>query len=175
MYDIQQTGNFDMYIWYWCGDPDPDYQLSVFTTSQTGKDGDGHLSDGNWSDPAYDEMFDQQRATLDQDARQQIVYDMQQYVYDQVPAIPLVYPNTIQAYRTDRVTDLTPVPGETGYIIPNYAYTMFVTARPPAGADPASGGSSGLPPWVWAVVAVVVVAGGVAVFRRGGRTGDDDV
>lgn len=174
MYDIQQTGDFDMYIWYWCGDPDPNYQLSVFTTDATGSDGDGHLSDGNWSDPTYDAMFAEQQAELDQDKRQQIVFDMQQYVYDQVPVIALVYPNTIQAYRTDRVTDLTPVPGPSGYIIPNYAYTMFVTAKPPAGASDA-GTSSGLPAWVWAVAALVVVAGAFLVFRRSSRTGEDDV
>jgi peptide/nickel transport system substrate-binding protein len=175
MYDLQQTGNFDMYIWYWCGDPDPDYQLSVFTTGQTGQNGDGHLSDGNWSDPAYDALFEQQRATLDQGERQQIVFDMQQYVYEQVPAIPLVYPNTIQAYRSDRVTNLTPIPGETGYIIPNYGYTMFVTAEPPAGAaSTASDGTSGLPAWVWVAVVVVVVVGGFAVYRRSSRTGEDE-
>jgi peptide/nickel transport system substrate-binding protein len=174
MYEYQQTGNFDMYIWYWCGDPDPNYQLSVFTSDQCTHPGDYGLSDGCWSDKRYDAMYEKQRTMLNQDARQQVVYKMQQYVYDQIPAIPYVYPNSIQAYRNDRVTDLTPIPGDNGYIIPNYGYTMFVDAKPADNADSSGSSSSGLPAGVWVVIAAV--AAGVAVFfiRRSGRTSDDE-
>ena len=169
VYEYQQTGNFDMYIWYWCGDPDPDYQLSVFTSSQC-----GGLSDGCWKDEKYDAMYEEQRAEFDPDKRQQIVKDMQQYVYEQIPAIAYVYPNSLQAYRNDRVTNLTSVPGEDGYILPNYAYTPMVTAEPASDADATSGSSSGLPAWLWLVIAVGVVGGIVLVVRRGGRTSDDE-
>jgi hypothetical protein len=119
-------------------------------------------------------MYEKQRTMLNQDARQQVVYKMQQYVYDQIPAIPYVYPNSIQAYRNDRVTDLTPIPGDNGYIIPNYGYTMFVDAKPADNADSSGSSSSGLPAGVWVVIAAV--AAGVAVFfiRRSGRTSDDE-
>ncbi|MFZ0323562.1 MAG: peptide ABC transporter substrate-binding protein, partial [Actinomycetes bacterium] len=168
MYDIQQTGDFDGYIWYWCGDPDPDYQLSVFTSGQC-----GDLSDGCWQDPTYDAMYTKQRSTFDQAKRQQIVKDMQQYVYDQIPVIPLVYPNSIEAYRTDLVTNLTPAPGENGYLVPSYVYTSYVTAQP-ASASAGADTSNGLPPWVWLVAIVVVVAGGFAVYRRSGRQSDEE-
>lgn len=159
MYDIQQNGTYDAYIWYWCGDPDPNYQLSVFSTSQTGKAGDGHLSDGNWSDPHYDALYEKQRTTLDQAARKKLVDEAQQYVYDQVPVVVLAYTNYLQAYRNDLVTDLTPIPAGVGYITPNYSYLPFEDARPVESTSTAAGGgsdSTGVPMWVW--LAVVAVA-----------------
>jgi peptide/nickel transport system substrate-binding protein len=169
MYDIQQSGDFDAYIWYWSGDPDPNYQLSVFTSAQCGH---GGLSDGCWQDPKYDAMFVQQQHTLDQAARQKIVKRMQQYVYDQIPGIVLAYPNALEAYRTDKVTDLTPAPGKDGYLVPTYGYTSFVTARP-AAANTGSPASAGLPPWAWMLAIAVLAVGGVALFRRSGRRTDE--
>ena len=43
MNDYWGAGNFDAYIWYWSGDPDPNYQLFVFTSDQCGS-----WSDGCW-------------------------------------------------------------------------------------------------------------------------------
>lgn len=170
MYDLQQAGDFDAYIWYWSGDPDPNYQLSVFTS-----DACPDLSDGCWKDPAYDALFAKQQATLDPAQRKPIVDQMQQYVYDQVPVIALAYPNTIEAYRTDRVSNLTPVPAGDGYLLPTYNYSSMVSAQPPAtdSATPSQPtGSTGVPAWVWAVVvAAVVLVGGAAVMRR--RRGDE--
>ncbi|MEI6372614.1 MAG: ABC transporter substrate-binding protein [Actinomycetes bacterium] len=173
MYDIQQAGDFDAYIWYWSGDPDPNYQLSAFDSSAC-----PGLSDGCWKDPTYDAMFAKQQATLDPAARKVIVDQMQQYVYDQVPNIVLIYPETIEAYRTDKVAGLTPVPEGNGYLMPSYVYTSMVNAHP-VQADTGStttttspSGSSGIPPWVWAVVAVVVIALGVLMVRR--RRGEAD-
>ncbi|MDH4160782.1 MAG: ABC transporter substrate-binding protein, partial [Actinomycetota bacterium] len=104
--------------------------------------------------------------------RQKVVFEAQQYIYDQVPVIALVYPNTIQAFRNDRVTDLTPIPSPNGYITPNYSSLPFLDAQPASttsGGGSSSGSDTGLPVWIWAVVALVVV-GAVAVYyvrRRG--------
>ena len=165
MYDLQQAGDFDAYIWYWSGDPDPNYQLSAFTSTPC-----PGLSDGCWNDPAYDAMFAKQQATLDPAARKVIVDEMQQYVYDQVPNVVLVYPETIEAYRTDKVAGLTPVPEGNGYLMPSYVYTSMVNAYPvtadTGSSSPASSGSSGIPAWVWAVVALIVIALIAVVVRR---------
>ena len=166
MYDLQQAGDFDAYIWYWTGDPDPNYQLSVFTGDQC-----KNLSDGCWNDPKYDAMFAEQQSTLEPAARKVIVDEMQQYIYDQVPNIVLAYPNAIEAYRTDRVEGLTPVPADSGYLLPSYGYTSMVNAHPPkaevvAGDAPAPSGGSGIPVWVWVAVGVVVVALVLLFVRR---------
>ena len=181
MYDIQQSGDFDAYIWYWSGDPDPNYQLSVFTSAAC-----GDLADGCWRDPVYDALFEEQAATLDQQQRQAIVHEAQRYVYEQIPVIPLAYPNAFTAYRTDSVTNLTPVPAGEGYLTPSYSYTGMAGARPVEANEPSSdtstapspgaetatpstpqSGSSGIPLWVW-LVGVVVLIGvlAVVVLRR---------
>ncbi|HEX5018856.1 MAG TPA: ABC transporter substrate-binding protein [Actinomycetes bacterium] len=174
VYEYQQTGNFDMYIWYWCGDPDPDYQLSVFTSDQCTSPDDYGLSDGCWKDEKFDAMYLAQRNEVDQEKRRQIVLEAQQYVYDQIPAIPYVYPNSLQAYRNDLVTNLTPVPGEDGYILPNYSYEPLVTVRPADNAESSGSSSSGLPAWAWVAGGAVILLGIVLYVRRGGRTSDDE-
>ncbi len=194
VYDMQQSGDFDAYIWYWSGDPDPNYQLSVFTSDQC-----GDLSDGCWKDATYDALFAQQGEEMDQDARLALVKEAQQYVYDQVPAIVIAYPNSITAYRTDLVTGIVPVPAGDGYLTPMYSYTSLVTATPvgaeeatdnggesastPAETDSESAGSDqaagqeasadtgsggGVPAWVWIVVivAIVVVVALIVIRRR---------
>ncbi len=171
MYDIQQSGDFDAYIWYWSGDPDPNYQLSVFTSGEC-----KNLSDGCYSDPTYDALFEKQRTTLDPALRLPIVKEAQQYLYDHVPGIVVAYPNAIEAYRTDKVANLTATPAKVGYLMPSYTYTSMVTAKPAEAAASGSGSSTtsgGIPAWVWAVAAVVVVAGVVLVLRRRGD-GDDE-
>ncbi|MEK9809668.1 MAG: hypothetical protein VW362_04425, partial [Candidatus Nanopelagicales bacterium] len=192
--DMQQSGDFDAYIWYWSGDPDPNYQLSVFTSDQC-----GDLSDGCWKDATYDALYAQQGEEMNQDARLALVKEAQQYVYDQVPAIVIAYPNSITAYRTDLVTGIVPVPAGDGYLTPMYSYTSLVTATPvgaeeatdnggesastPAETDSESAGSDqaagqeasadtgsggGVPAWVWIVVivAIVVVVALIVIRRR---------
>jgi len=195
MSDLQQSGDFDAYIWYWSGDPDPDYQLSVFSSEQC-----KNLSDGCFKDPAYDALFAAQRRTLDPAARQKIVKEAQQYLYDKVPGIVLAYPNSIQAYRTDKVAGLTPVPGKDGYIVPQYSYASLVSAYPPsaspapsaAPSGSASGAasaspnatspttvatdatsSSGVPVLVWIGVAAAIALGLFAFARGRGRARDE--
>lgn len=170
MYDIQQSGDFDAYIWYWSGDPDPNYQLSVFTSGSC-KD----LSDGCFTDPAYDALFEKQNTTLDPEQRLPIVKEAQQYLYDHIPGIVVAYPNAIEAYRTDKVTGLTATPAKVGYLMPSYVYTSMVTAKPAEASASGSGSSSsgGIPVWVWAAVAAVVVVGAVLLLRRRGA-GDDE-
>ncbi|MEO8330472.1 MAG: ABC transporter substrate-binding protein, partial [Candidatus Nanopelagicales bacterium] len=145
MYDYWEAGNFDAYIWYWTGDPDPNYQLSVFTSQECLK-----LSDGCWSNSDYDAMYEQQRTLMDQEERRQVVYDMQALVYEENPEIALAYPNNIEAYRNDLVGNFTPVPGADGYLIPNYNNVSMVTVAPASGAESDSSSSPGLPVWGWA-------------------------
>ena len=65
MNDYWGSGNFDAYIWYWSGDPDPNYQLFVFTSEQCGS-----WSDGCWKDPHFDKLYEEQRTMMDQTQRQ---------------------------------------------------------------------------------------------------------
>ena len=172
MYDLQQSGEFDAYVWYWSGDPDPNYQLSVFASSAC--DGDGHLSDGCWKDPTYDALFEKQQSEFDQAKRQQDVYAAQQYVYDQIPDVVLAYPNFIEAYRTDKVAGLVATPAKVGYLTTSYDYASMVSAHPaeqPAATNDSSSG--GIPIWVWPL-ALAVIGGGVFAFTRRSGKGSDE-
>jgi len=169
MYDYWEAGNFDAYIWYWTGDPDPNYQLSVFTTDECLS-----LSDGCWSNTEYDAMFEEQQTMMDQDKREQVVHDMQALIYEESPEIALAYPNNIEAYRNDRVGNWTPVPGDDGYLIPNYNNVSMVTVEPLSADQSTSSSSPGLPIWGWGAVVLLVVAGGLVVAKRSGRSGDEE-
>ena len=167
MNDYWGHGNFDAYIWYWSGDPDPNYQLFVFTSEQC-----GYYSDGCWQDKHFDDLYEQQRTMMDQTARQQVVQEAQLYQYEQVPGVVLAYPNWLEAYRTDRFTGWIGAPGPNGYLLPTYNYDPWISLKPMTGAS--SSASSGLPAWIWLVAAAAVAGIVVIVVMRGRRTGVDE-
>ena len=168
MYSYWETGNWDAYIWYWTGEPDPNYQLSAFTTGMC-----KNLSDGCWSNAKYDAMFEKQGGMVDPDARQKVVFAMEKLIYQETPSIALAYPNNIEAYRNDLVTDFTPVPGPNGYLIPNYNNKSMVTVHPVSGAQSAST-AAGLPVWGWGLVFVAVPMWSVWLYRRGDRHDEEE-
>jgi peptide/nickel transport system substrate-binding protein len=169
MNDYWGTGNFDAYIWYWGGDPDPDYQLSVFTSGEC-----GGWSDGCYKDPTFDKLYEEQRRTIDQTARLKIVQEAQRRLYEQVPGVVLAYPGWLEAYRNDRFTGWTPAPGPHGYLMPGYNYESLLTVHP-VSASGANTGSSGIPAWVLLVVVIAIVALSWALVRRGRRRSLDEI
>jgi peptide/nickel transport system substrate-binding protein len=90
--------DFDIIIWAWGSDPDPNLLLSVMTTDEipTGS------SETGYSNPEFDELYAQQAVELDRDKRQELVWQMQQIVHDDVVYVIPYYEQTVQAYRTDR-------------------------------------------------------------------------
>ena len=166
MNDYWGAANFDAYIWYWSGDPDPNYQLFVFTSDQCGA-----WEDGCWKNAEFDKLYEEQRSEMDQTARQKIVLEAQQVAYDDIPGVVLAYPNWLEAYRNDRFTGWVPSPAGDGYLLPTYNYDSLVSITPVEGAS--SSGSSGVPGWVWLAAGVAIAAIVVVVVRRG-RSVDAD-
>ena len=162
MGDYWGTGNVDAYIWYWSGDPDPNYQLFVFTSEQCGA-----WSDGCWQDPTFDGLYEEQGNIFDREERQAVVFDAQRRAYEQAPSVVLAYPGWLQAYRDDRFAGWVPAPGAEGYLLPGYNYDSLVELRPVddtvAGS---SGGAGGLPGWAWLAAAVVTTGLIVSTSRR---------
>ena len=99
--------DFDVMLWGWGSDPDPNLLLGVMTTEQisTGS------SETGYSNPEYDALFAQQSVELDPEKRREIVLQMQKIVNDDVVYIIPFYPQEVQAYRTDKfagwMTDAT--------------------------------------------------------------------
>ncbi|MBN2147456.1 MAG: ABC transporter substrate-binding protein [Anaerolineales bacterium] len=90
--------DYDIILWGWGSDPDPSFLLSVYLTDEipTGTNESGY---GN---PEFDELYSQQTVTLDTQERQDIIWQMQRIVHEDIVYIIPYYDLTVQAYRTDR-------------------------------------------------------------------------
>ena len=92
--------DFDVMLWGWGSDPDPNLLLSVMTTDEipTGS------SETGYSNPTYDDLYYQQSSEMDFNTRKDLVWQMQQIVFDDVVYIIPYYDPALQAYRTDKFT-----------------------------------------------------------------------
>ena len=174
--------DYDLFIWGWGGDVDPNSLLEIFRCDQIGSS-----SDSLYCDPAYDEMFDRQNVATSEEERKTIMAEMQNLIYDAAPYHILFYDAQLDAYRTDRFSGWQKQPTENGTPLFGYGsigYTVLqqgaaATPEPSAGApsagaspgaSPAPGSGSGTsdstPLVIGLVVVVAVVAVGLVLMRR---------
>lgn len=170
--DIWYEHDFDLYIWGWGPDPDPDFILSTYTSGQCGV-----WSDTCYSNPEYDELYDEQQVATTVEGRQQIVADMQGIVYDDVPEVVLYYNNGLEAYRSDRWEGFVQSPQPEGALLRQYTPWSELSVTPVGfggtGTGATAGGDSGIPIGVvLALVGIVAVIVTVVVVRRG-RSDED--
>jgi peptide/nickel transport system substrate-binding protein len=171
-YDLWGAGDFDMYVWGWGAEPDPDSTLQLFIKSQC-----EWWSDGCYSDPAYEKMYASQHTTADMANRHDIVSQMQQFLYEQMPLVILLYEKDLQAYRNDRFTGFTTQPSPVGSIFYAFGPQVYLGIKPVSANQEtaSSSSSSGVPIWVWiALVVVVVILGGAFLARRGKSSEDTE-
>lgn len=90
--------DFDVILWGWGSDPDPNFLLSVMTTDEipTG------TSETGYANPEYDALHAEQATELDKERRIELVHQMQAIVHEDIPYIIPYYDQAVQAYRTDR-------------------------------------------------------------------------
>ena len=90
--------DFDVILWGWGSDPDPNLLLSVMTTDEipTGS------SETGYSNAEFDDLYYEQASELDLNRRKDLVWQMQQIVFDDVVYIIPYYDLNVQAYRSDR-------------------------------------------------------------------------
>jgi peptide/nickel transport system substrate-binding protein len=86
--------DFDLAMWDWIPAVDPAEILSVLLRNQWGSN-----SDTGYNDSTYDNMYNQQQREIDPAKRKQIVYQMQQKLFNDRPYIVLNYPDVIDAYN----------------------------------------------------------------------------
>ncbi|GDY28495.1 peptide ABC transporter substrate-binding protein [Gandjariella thermophila] len=172
--EVTAAGDYDMAFSGWGVNPDPDAVLGLQTCGQRpGPDGKGGTTDSFFCDPVYDDLYRRQLAEFDPVKRADLVRQMQQRFYDQVPAVILFYQDALEAYRADRFSGFPVQPDPGGVIREQNGYWGYYGAQPVAGAD--SGGSRDL----WAVLlrfgVPLVVVGGVALYGyRRRRSREDD-
>lgn len=163
--DIWYSNDFDLYIWGWGVEPDPNFQLSTYTTGQCGV-----WSDNCYSNEEYDALFKQQQSTSTLEERQQIVSEMQQILYDDRPELVLWYDRVLEAYRSDRWTGFVEQPAGEGELLIQYGPYSWLSMEPVSAAGPGAvaeedeGG--GIAPIVWiGLIALALVIVGVVVTR----------
>jgi len=93
--------DFDLVYWGWGLDPDPDFAMLIFTCDQREE---GGWSDSGYCDEEFEELYRQQGVIVDHEARRQLIWEMQEKLFNDRPYIVLTYTKTVQAYRSDRFT-----------------------------------------------------------------------
>ena len=113
------SGDFDMFIWGWGTDLDPTTILNVMTTGQI-----GNMSDSNYSNEEYDQLFVKQQTIMNTDERESVVFEMQKILYEDAPYIILFYDNSLQAVNDEKWTGWKRIPEDGGYFfnLTNYNY-----------------------------------------------------
>ncbi|HEY4689865.1 MAG TPA: ABC transporter substrate-binding protein [Anaerolineae bacterium] len=101
------AGDYDLILWGYGSDPDPDFILSVLTTDQFVS---GGWSDSGYSNPEYDQLYLDQQVAIDRDERQKIVWKMQEIAFNDRPYIVYWYDDLLEAYRSDRFTNFIESP-----------------------------------------------------------------
>ena len=177
------TADFDVFIWNWGGDVDPNSLLNILTT-----DAIGSSSDSFFSNARYDELMALQKVEQDPATRKRHIDEMQQIVYDQAPYHILFYDEALHAYRTDRFAGWQLQPKADG--LPFFAYGALnynlltapeptatptpapsgATAEPGASATPepddAEGGGDNTVLLLAGLAAVVAIGAGVVLLMR---------
>ena len=172
--EVIGNGEFDLFEWGWGVEPDPDFQVSVFTCDQRSYTDSGTIYAG-WSDSfycnsAYDTLYKQQSTQLDRPQRATTIKQMQDMLYTDVPYVVTYYQDNLQAYRSDRWTGLKP--DASGAIYFGYGTDRYRSIDHPSESGDSGGISTGVLIGVGAVVAIGLVAGGVALARSRATEGE---
>ncbi len=132
--------DYDLFIWGWGGDVDPNSLLEIFTCEQIGTS-----SDSMYCNEAYDELFTQQNEAADPAQRKGFMDQMQEIMYNDAPYHILYYDAALHAYRTDRFSGWVNQPdnGTPFFGYGPYGYTQLTLgAAQPSAAPTASGGAA---------------------------------
>jgi peptide/nickel transport system substrate-binding protein len=170
--DVFNAGDFDLQFSTWGVDPDPDAVL-VLQTCANRPDAAGGSNDTEayFCDPAYDSLYAKQLSDMNPASRVGDVKQLQSIFYRQVPEVTLLYPNVLEAYRSDRFAPFQVQPDPGGSIMAQNGYWGYLSATPIT-ASGGSGGDTGL--IVGIIVAVIVIAGLLVVVMWRRRAGAAD-
>ena len=119
------TADWDMYIWGWGGDPDPQSLIGLFTTEQI----EAGINDCFYSDDRYDELFNLQQRAVDEAIRKQHIAEMQNLFYDAACYHILYYDSELHAQRTDKFTGWVNQPPDTGTPLFGFGYSGYLAVQ----------------------------------------------
>jgi peptide/nickel transport system substrate-binding protein len=88
--------DWELMIWSWTPDPDPDFILSVLQCNQY-----GIWSDTGYCDKDYDRMYNQQAVEVNDKERKDIIWEMQEKIYNERPYIVFFNNDQLSAASPD--------------------------------------------------------------------------
>jgi peptide/nickel transport system substrate-binding protein len=136
---------YDIELWGWSGNPDPNALLQIFKC-----DAIGTSSDSQYCNPTFDQLYAKQ-LTESGAQRHDTLAQIQNLIYDQAPYDILYYENSLDVNRNGRFAGWQNMPssGTPMFTYGDLAYTLLTdaTAQPSAtpAAPSASAGSSSAP------------------------------
>lgn len=158
--DDTVMGNYDIYISGWTVRPNPDYLFGMNTCdSRPAADGSGATSLAGYCDEEFDKLYKQQAAETDPDARAELIKQMQLKIEDAAIFPVFFYPETFQAYRSDKIQNMVAQPAEGGAILMQNGAWSLAAAQPVGGGGSDAGGGNSTGIWVGVGAAAVVIAG----------------
>ncbi len=92
---VYEDGGYDLLFVGWSWDLDLDL-TGLFDTLSIHPAGDNHYQ---YSNPVYDDMLDDYLAELDPVARIELAFDIQEIIFDDLPAIAIIYPQSLFGYK----------------------------------------------------------------------------
>jgi peptide/nickel transport system substrate-binding protein len=171
--DNLAKGDWDLLMDGWGSGADPTYLLSIQTCSVLPQaDGSGGNTDAFFCDPAYDKLYAEQQATFDDNARKQVVQQMEQILYKANDDIVLYYQNDLAAYRTDSTKDLVNGNADSKGYYPFQVQGQTFLRVAPGSSSSSSSSNTGVVIAIVVVVVVLLAAGGGLVLRRRATAGD---
>ena len=97
---VFEQQDFDMWILGWALSLYPDYLEAFFHSRHSGLD--GHNA-GGYNNPEFDRLADALLAETDLDTARQQVFQMQEFLADELPYVTLFTTPIVEAYRSDRL------------------------------------------------------------------------
>ena len=188
-------GEFDIAFSGWSANPDPDYVLSLQTcANRPNAEGKGGTPDSFFCDEKYDDLYKKQLSEMDPAKRADIVKQMQERIYDQVPLVILGYENALEAY-SKKTFEGFPLQPTKGVIMNQQGFWGYYGATPvgmgpvpvfgkngentASGADTTtaaaedSGSNTGLVLGIIGGIVVILLVGGFFVVRSRRKTADE--
>ena len=156
--------DFDLFLWGWGGEVDPNFILSAFTTGSIGS-----WSDCAWSNKEYDRLFLEQQTTIDVQQRIEVVRQMQEIFYKESPYIVLVYPAELQAYNDVQWAGWVRTLNGKGHVWFDTQPDTYLSVHKVTAAAATSKGSSTSLIVAGVIAVIVVLAIVVLLVRRRGR------
>ena len=152
-----------MFEWGWVVEPDPDFQLSVFTCDQRSYEDGGEIAGGLVGQLLLQPGLRRALREAEDDPRPggrgpTVVKQAQKMLYDDAAYSMTYYYNNLEAYRSDRFTGLVRQPTDGGSLVfqcGTYTYRSIDAGQP--SSQEADSASLGL--WLGVAGGAVVLAG----------------